>query len=173
MSITKIQHIELSSAQSSITFSSIPQTFTDLLLVTSARKNNVSPQVTMRFNGSTSGYSARGFLGITEQSSIFTYTDTTILGGLTARSTSTANTFSNNAVYISNYTSSNAKSTSLDAVHENNAAAANQWFEAGLWNNSAAITEIQLLVGSDSFTAGTSATLYGVTKGSTAGVTVT
>jgi hypothetical protein len=91
----------------------------------------------------------------------------------TSGNSSTANTFGNALIYISNYASSNAKSVSIEAVAENNATTARQDLNAALWNNSAAITSIALTwEQATNFAVGSSATLYGITKGSSGGVVV-
>jgi len=176
MSMTFIQHTELTSTQASITFSSIPNTFTDLYLVLSFRSTEgfTGSNAQMSFNGSSSGYSTRllygtgsGAASATGGSTIINWSPTTSGGG------STANTFGNASIYIPNYTSSNAKSVSIDAVAENNATASRQDINAGLWNNSAAISSISFTwEQSTNFAIGSSATLYGITRGSTPGVTV-
>ena len=172
MTMQVIQHIELGSAAAVIDFQSIPNTFTDLLLVSSLREDNVSPQLSLEINGSTADRSQRSLYGASELSpTTYSYSDSTIVGGVASRSSSTSNTFSSNSVYIPNYTASIAKSFSVDAVNENNGTAANQWISAGLWNNSAAIN--RLTIRSDgNFVAGSSATLYGITKGSDGTTTV-
>lgn len=172
-----IQHIELSSAQSSIVFSSIPQTFTDLLLVTSLRDTTsgvASGGATVTFNSNTSSYSER-----------LLYTQ---LGGSPASASrsggnfewaiqvnggaSTSNTFSTGQIYIANYAGNANKSISSEVFVENNSANNAIYMNAGLWANTAAITSIQINVGSGNFAIGSSATLYGITRGSTPGVTV-
>jgi hypothetical protein len=176
MSITKIQHIELSSAQANITFSNIPQTFTDLLLVVSARTTS-NPggaswgDIAILPNNLTTNGSGRYLFG--QGSSASSGTDSKILfRGNSSNSTSV--TFGNASIYITNYTSSLAKSFSTDQVSENNATLALQLIGAHLWNSTAAITSLVLDPESASgdFASGSSATLYGVTKGSTAGVSV-
>jgi hypothetical protein len=77
----------------------------------------------------------------------------------------TANTFGNTSIYIPNYRSSAAKSFSVDAVTENNATLAYQNIQAGLWNNSAAITSISIsFLSGGNWAQGSSASLYGIRK---------
>jgi hypothetical protein len=59
-------------------------------------------------------------------------------------------------------------------VTENNATNANQGISAGLWSNNAAISSIRLFYtgSSNDIATGSSATLYGILKGSSGGVTV-
>ena len=78
-------------------------------------------------------------------------------------SSDTANTFSNNSIYIPNYTGSNNKSVSVDSVYENNATTAGQHLVSGLWASSAAITSVKLTEGfGNNWVQYTTATLYGI-----------
>jgi hypothetical protein len=164
-----IQHQELASSQASITFSSIPQTFTDLYVVLSIRNTSSQNYYTLQFNGSSSNFSMRILYG-TGSTSASTTSPADYAGELTY-SSQTANTFANNSIYIPNYTSANNKSYSMDSVQETNGSAANQVIGAGLWSNTAAITSITFNV-SGSFAQYSSATLYGITKGSDGVTTV-
>ena len=155
---------ELTSAAASITFSSIPQTYTDLVLVWSGRSSFsdvvVDPQVT--FNASTANFTGRRLFG-TGSSAVSDSTARNISADPGA--TATANTFSNGQLYIPNYTSSVAKSFSTDAVGENNGTVGYQMITAGLWNDTSAITSIALSYVSGNFVSGSSATLYGILAG--------
>ena len=84
----------------------------------------------------------------------------------------TASTFGNSAVYISNYRSNVAKSISGDSVTENNATNAAQGLIAGLWNNTAAITSIQIIPFTANFAQHSTASIYGITAGSDGNVSV-
>ena len=138
-----------SDGASSITFSSIPQTFTDLLLVTSLRwSSTIDDNFYLIFNSNTSSYSYRHLRGngsnaasgnLSSQSSLWT--------GWTLGSNFTANTFSNTSHYIPNYAGSTNKSYSIDSVMETNATTAYAVLAAGLWSNTAAITSITLAPG--------------------------
>lgn len=169
-----IQHTELGSAQASIDFTSIPNTFTDLLLVCSLRcATSTSAVVIMTFNNNASSYSWRRLIG--DGSNAFS--DNTASSGNirvigSNPSGSTASTFGNTQFYIPNYASSNNKSVSVDGVRENNATSAEMNIAAGLWSNTTAINQITLSPDSGNWAAGSSATLYGILKGSAGGVTV-
>ena len=171
MSMQVIEHIELSSAQSNITFSSIPDTHTDLYLVVSARTDRASAHLDilrMWFNGSTANWSNRQLIGFGSGGG-YSETGSTIYQvtyGLTA-TTATANTFGSVAYTICNYKASQSKSVSADWVIETNATNSWQGTTASLWNDSSAVTSITLdkEFGAN-FIAGTSATLFGITAGS-------
>lgn len=138
-----------SGGASSVTFSSIPQTFTDLKVVASIRSNNASTLdvLLLQLNGSTVNDNSLLLWG--NGSSALTSGPRTGDGGLYAGqfngANSTANTFSNTEFYIPNYTSSNYKSVSVDLVWEQNASAAYDGLNALMWANTAAVTSIKLI----------------------------
>jgi hypothetical protein len=143
-----------------IVFSSIPATYTDLVLKYSARRaSGAESNIQLSFNtGST--YAGRRLFG---DGSAAASDTTTEWGGFIVGATQTASTFANNEVYIPNYTSSNAKSWSIDAVDENNATGALMGLGAQLWNGTAAITTITLTASND-FAQHSTAYLYGISN---------
>jgi hypothetical protein len=158
-----IQTQTLASAGASITFSDIPQDFTDLYILCSLRGDTgvIYVLANLFFNGSTSGFSSRGLEG--NGSSASSYANATIYINAGNGGTSTANTFSNHSLYVPNYTSSTAKSVSVDGVMENNATAAYSSIQAGLWTGTAAITSLAVTAGAGSqFVAGSTVSLYGI-----------
>ena len=164
-SMTKISSVTVGSGGSaSISFTGIPQTYTDLIIKLSARTNYAGAfdNTNVQFNGSSTSYTLRFLYG--NGSSTGSATDTRILD-YTDGNTNTANTFNNSEFYIPNYTSADYKSVSNDSVIENNATSGVNYLATGLWSNTAAITSMVLtpLIGT-SFQQYTTATLYGVTK---------
>ena len=171
MTMTLIQHTELGSAQSSITFSSIPQTYTDLMIITSLRDTGGTDGWTNAYikpNGLTTNLTTRVLYGF--GSTVGSFSDTFIYHE-TVGGASTANTFSNSSIYIPNYRASTAKSISVDTSTERNTVNSINAIVAGLWNSSDAITSLTLTAEVGNFAQYSSATLYGITKGSN-GVTV-
>jgi hypothetical protein len=162
-----IQRIELTGSQALIELTSIPQTFTDLVLLFSGRSARSADfeEYRIYFNGVNTNLSTRYLEGNGGSAS----TSTTANGfiGIGNSSTSTANTFGSTYVYIPNYAGSTAKDYLADNISETNGTTGYQEIVAGLWNQTAAITSITLTNGTGSnWLAGTSATLYGITKGS-------
>jgi hypothetical protein len=152
----------LGSTAASVTFSSIPGTYTDLLVKISARgtQSAINQSYQMTFNGSsTTGLSMKRLYGTGAAASSDSTSNIEANG-----STATSNTFSNEEIYIPNYLSSNAKSFSIDGVVENNATTAYQLLYAGLWNPStqAAITSIVFTGLTGSFVADSTFYLYGI-----------
>ena len=129
----------------SISFSSIPNTFTDLVLKISARHSgsSVANAFYMTFNSDTSNYNYR-YLEGAGSGSPSSAGSTARAAGVENGNSSTSNTFSSAEIYIPNYAGSNNKSFSSDSVTENNATLGVQWLLAGLWSNSSAITSITI-----------------------------
>ncbi len=148
-----------------IAFNSIPSTYTDLVLLTSARSATGSGNwdgVYVSFNGTsvTTNHSTRRLYGF---SSTVASDSSLPYAGIIPTSGVTANTFGNGSMYIPNYAGSNNKSVSVDAVTENNSVNAINFLTAGLWSNTAAITSITLTTESGTnFVQYSTATLYGI-----------
>lgn len=163
--MVKIQTVTVGSGgASSITFSSIPQTYTDLyvLLSTRSNRNGVNDQIYMTPNGATSGGSRRVLLG--DGSSAASYNGSDFETAYNQGNNTTANVFDNISIYIPNYTSSNYKSWSTDAVTENNATSAIASMRANLWSSTSAITSLVFDCGAyGPFLQYSKATLYGIT----------
>jgi hypothetical protein len=158
-----------SGGQANITFTSIPATFTDLIVKLSIRTNRsaVEESINIEYNASGgTAYSSRRLYGTGSAAASDSGTSQAFTKFYSVNSaTSTALTFGNADIYIPNYAGSTNKSVSVDAVTENNATAATAGTLAGLWANAAAITSIKLTPGS----AGTilehsTAYLYGVSN---------
>jgi hypothetical protein len=176
MTMTLIETKTLGAAAASIEFTSIPQDFTDLVLVSSCRTARTDAQndgLKFTFNSVGTDYTSRSLFGGGSGSG-GSFTATTFFGGWASTGASTASTFGNSICYIPNYTAAINKSGSTDAVTENNATAANQFIAANLWSNTAAITSV-LIESSTSNTLqiGSTISLYGITKGSDGIVTTT
>jgi hypothetical protein len=149
---------------SSIDFTSIPSTYTDLCVKLSARTNRASfPEdyAKIEFNGLTTNLSSRILYGFGSSSG--STNDGSMVYGAVNGGSSTASTFGNAEYYIPNYAGSNYKSISVDSVTENNGTTAVVYVVAGLWSSTSAITSIKLLsYYSASFQQYTTATLYGI-----------
>lgn len=151
-----------SGGAASITFSSIPGTYTDLVIQASLKGDSGigDAQVKTNFNGSTSSYTRRNIVG--EGSSITNQSASDAITVLQNIPSLTANTFASTFIYIPNYTSSNNKSFSSDTVVENNATLAYAGMYAALWSDTSAITSVALIPNNGSFVQYSSATLYGI-----------
>jgi hypothetical protein len=152
----------------SIEFTSIPQTFTDLVVLISGRTNNDPDTLTygvlaLSVNSSTADLSNRRLLGDGSAAQSQSSSNGNIL---ITGSANTANTFGNASVYIPNYTGSTAKSMSVDDVGENNGTRAWTGLRAILWNQTSSITSIGFTASSSgNLVIGSTISLYGILKG--------
>lgn len=179
MAITLISTVVVGAGgAASIDFTSIPGTYTDLMVVMSARNSsNVGAgsgrDIKININASGIGTSITNRILYGNGSTAASATNTTAQAGFTVANDETASTFSNNSIYFPNYAGATNKSFSIDTVHELNATGNIMGILAGLWSNTAAITSLSFTMSSGgNFQQYSSATLYGITKGSSSGVTV-
>jgi hypothetical protein len=164
---TLISKSILTGSQTSIDFTSIPSTYTDLVLKISSRATAAvgSDILNIRFNGSSTGYSVKRLYGQASNSDIGSDSSTAsgyLSIGFSNSATQTSNTFGNVEMYVPNYASSNYKSTSTDSTPEDNTSATYRGFYAGLWSNTAAINQITIYTGGTSFAQYSSFYLYGI-----------
>ena len=156
---------------SSITFNNIPQGFTDLKLVVSARASNSDfySNAMMSFNGNTDLLFTDTIMyanGTTVTAASNSYgAGAVVLSGYVSAATSTANTFGIINAYIPSYTSGNFKQIILDSVAENNNAA-NYLISASaaLWRNTSPITSLTINSGGNNFVQYSTFTLYGISN---------
>jgi len=154
----------------SVTFSSIPQTYTDLVLKSSARSTQSATytSVGLQFNGSATGYSQTWLLADGSTASSTRYSSTSITYPYWASGASaTANTFNNGELYIPNYTGNNYKSLLSDSVSENNSSSAGAVqliLNSSLWSSTSAISSITIYCGSGNFVQYSEFSLYGVLR---------
>jgi hypothetical protein len=154
-----------SGGASTIDFTSIPSTYTDLCLKLSLRANNslISDSILLSFNGSTTSFTMRYLEGT--GSSATSGTSPARYIGIANGNTSTASTFGNTEIYIPNYAGNSNKSVSSDAVTETNATTIYADFVASLWSNTAAINQVTISPnGATLFLQYSTATLYGISK---------
>ena len=159
-----LERIELAASAASIVFANIPQSgYTDLKVVASPRGTVSigSAGLNIQFNGLTTNLSWRRLLGNGSSASSASSTGGARIAELEG-SDATASTFGNYEVYIPNYTSSNFKSFSSDAVNETNATTEYMGLYAGLWSATSAITSITLVPSSGSLAQYSTFSLYGL-----------
>jgi hypothetical protein len=166
MTMTLIETKTLGTAAASIEFTSIPQDGTDLLVLASLRSTTTNDFTGIAFNGSKTNFSSRNLFGTGTAAQSNTRSDN-IMPQTMNGSGFTANTFASSSIYIPNYTASTNKSFSVDSCLENNAAVTVLGLQAFLWSNTAAINSLTIEHGAAStLTAGSTISLYKITKGS-------
>lgn len=163
---TLISSQVLGSAAASVTFSSIPSTYKDLVLRISVRTNNAGDgdNTLLKINGLTSGYSYTSLFGDASTATSANASSTTSWSIRVDGNTSTSNTFSTNEIYIPNYSGSTYKPASGISSMENNVANPVYTFaSAYLLSNTAAISSFVLTpqVGTN-FLTNSSFYLYGI-----------
>lgn len=172
MTMQLIQYQELSSPQSSIVFSNIAQDGTDLLLITSLRDTSSFAGwafAYVRPNQLTTNMSARYFYAWSTNLGVAT---DTVIYHLMVGGADTTNTFSNSSVYISNYAVAAANNIATETVTETNGTNAIKAISYARWNSTDAITSLSIVPERGQFAAGSSASLYKITKGSDGIVTI-
>jgi hypothetical protein len=150
-----------SGGASTIDFTSIPSTFTDLCLQVSLRGNSFQDWGNITINGGGTAVSMRQILNNSGSVISQAYSP---LRFQCNPSSYTANTFSSASLYIPNYANTSYnKSMSVDGTQENNGTATGQNLAAGLWASTAAINQITVTPdGGGTFVQYSTAYLYGV-----------
>lgn len=151
-----------SGGSSSISFTSISGSYTDLCLIASLRGTSAA-ELRGVLNSSSTGYTNRFLSGNGASASSGTYVTTELYLGELEYNTQTASTFSSHNIYVPNYSNTSyAKSLSTESTQENNATTAYAYMVASLWNNTAAITSFTIKPSGGNFAQYSTAYLYGV-----------
>lgn len=142
----------LGSNTGTITFTSIPSTYTDLILIAYAKGTDSASSMTMQFNSSGSGYSDTEMTG----------NGSTVGGGENTNNSSMYCTnMTNNWIYfrfdINSYANTSYRK---NVLMRNWGAGYLIHLAAGAWNNTAAINRIDL--SGATFVTGSMFTLYGI-----------
>ena len=157
---------------SNIEFTSIPNTYTDLVVKLSLRQTSTSggAQLGLRFNGDTGNNYTRNLIyadhggivniagGTNEPYARFAFEQS---------SNYTASTFGNFQIYIPNYAGNKYKSFQSDSVNASNSSSFYATaIYSGFWNSAAAITNIHLQnhAGGNNFAEHSTAYLYGISN---------
>lgn len=174
-----IQRVELGSSTTTLALNNIPQTYDDLVIFYSTRVDNNTGDPSNFYFGTDSGnnYAMRMLFGTSSVGSaananrLSQYNNWAIWW--MQRDLSFANTFNNVSVYIPNYSSTTEyKTVSVDAVGEDNAAGSEKQIGAGIWRSNSPVTAVTVVHYNGNFVANSSATVYGIKRGSSGGVTV-
>lgn len=171
-----LQKITLTADVLSVTFSNIPQNYTDLVVLASARSSRtgtswVTPSITFNAASNSTDYSGIVLRGDGSSASSFGAVSAGYNGiafGVCPSAGITANTFDNIQVTIPNYTSSTQKSILAVSGSENNGTTGFNQVVGGRWTGTAAITSLTVWangnVGGHAYTVGSTFYLYGLTQ---------
>lgn len=161
----KIEARTLSSNQTTVTFSSIPSTYTDLVFIFDPATVTAGKTILMRFNSDTAtnySYTNLDGTGSAAASSRGTNATSIQIESTNVGTDSNLNR-SNCIINVMNYSNSTTYKTALCRI--NNAAGASFPGVAqivGLWRNTAAITSISISTTADQQLSGATFTLYGI-----------
>lgn len=143
---------------SSISFTSIPQTFTDLAVMLSTRSTSTGNQIIPSINGSTATAS-RNLFG--DGGSALGTTGVTWLG-FGCSSSDTASAFGNGFIYFPNYALTQTKFASSHACNENSGATAYLTISTGYWVSTTAISTLSFATNGGNFAQHSTVSLYGI-----------
>jgi hypothetical protein len=153
----------IASAQASVTFSSIPSNYTDLVLVCNLGSTSALQAIIMRANGDTgSNYSymvvrGNGSTVIREQQSNQTQVRISV-----AVDTTTGAGDENIITNIMNYSNTNTFKTFLGRA--NNASTNGSEANVSMWRSTAAIYQLDIGLTGSTFVAGSTFSLYGIAR---------
>jgi hypothetical protein len=155
---TPLATVTLGSAAASITFSSIPATYRDLIIVTDTLNSSGSENLKLRFNSDTSSsYNIVALRGngstasSTTLGGVYAYVDTQAYGNATNRHS--------HIIQVMDYSATDKQKTFLSRA--NNASLAVDAI-AGQWINTSAITTVRFFYEIGNITAGSTFNLYGI-----------
>jgi hypothetical protein len=151
----------------SLTFSTIPNTYTDIILKWSARGDTAgsSKDHTITVNGDNGtnySYTLLNGDGSTAASTRGTSIANVLASGSATGAPDTANTFAVSEILIPNYLSTANRPISIFSATENNATGALLRSEAALYRGASAITSITIGLVSGFWVAGSRFDLYGI-----------
>lgn len=170
--LTVINHTELSTA-SQIQVNSISGAYTDLMIIASLRNPTENPFIGFRLNGISSSIALRTISGGGDGGGLESFTRSDDYIGSIMHANATANAFGTFTAYVPNYSTSVNKTVSYELF----GATANTtcFQQAGIIGlpTTAAITSLTIYNwGSGNLSQFASVTIYGITNGSSGGVTV-
>lgn len=149
----------LGSAVASVTFSSIPQTYTDLVLIVNHSVTTGNPAIYGRFNSDTgSNYSRTLLLGNGSSALSSRGVSQTFLGLSVGIGSSTTR----EGIMICNVFNYTNTTTYKTCIVRNDAASLGTEASVTMWSSTSAVTAFEVYVSSSTFTSGSTFTLYGV-----------
>jgi len=151
---TPIATSTLTSAAATFTFTSIPSTYTDLIIVLNGAITSGLSSLGIQYNSNGTGYSYTRLQGNGTTASSSRATGDDAVGFVAQDSCMTT-------IQINNYSNSTTYKTAISRTNSNYSSDGRTGSYVSLWQNTAAITSIRLAT-SSTFVAGTNFTLYGI-----------
>jgi hypothetical protein len=155
-----------SGGSSTITFSSIPQTYKHLQIRALARNTvaNTDDNIHIRFNSDTgNNYSCHFFYGNqTSKAAGVAGSSDLMIGFRVPGASSSANMFGVGVVDILDYNNSNKYKTIRSITGHNQNGSGSVWLFSGNWRNTSAITSISIFYGANNIAQYSSFALYGL-----------
>jgi hypothetical protein len=149
--------VTLGSSAASVTFSSIPATYRDLVLVVAGTTTG-SAGLRMRLNNdSGTNYSYVNMYGVASAGSETASSQNILFPGVVTLSSGQRFTYT---AQVMDYYATDKHKTVLYRANENNAAAVSA--NASRWASTSAVTSIQLSLSANSYDTGTTVNLYGI-----------
>ena len=155
----------LTSPASSITFNSIPATYTDLRVVVTGTLTVSTSTLQARFNGDTAtNYCMNTVLGSGSVTAGTDYTNSAQIyfSPWGAAQFQTGDQVNLGTMDIFSYADTSKYKTAMVAVAARGASAGGVSFGTGMWLSTAAITSVLVKPGGNQLATGTRATLYGI-----------
>jgi hypothetical protein len=159
-----IATLSSSGSTSTFSFTSVPSTYTDIIIVSFLRSSySISSHDTLiRVNNDASSIYSRTYItgNGSSASSARSSNLTGFYAGQVQGATSTAGAFSTQIVHLMNYSNT---STNKTFISRNNTPTANTTATVGLWRSNSAINQIDILNADGSnWVSGSTSTIYGV-----------
>jgi hypothetical protein len=164
---TPISAVTLSANTTTVTFSGIPQTYTDLVLVAQAKSDITGSSYNnyrIQFNGDTTSLYSDTFLtgSGTSATSTRDSNQTVIYAGILPQTSASAEV---SIFHFMNYSNTTTNKTVLCRGNMGGTSGGVN-ATVGLWRSTAAITRIDVLIPTQNFLTGSTFTLYGIGAGS-------
>ena len=163
-----IATVTLSTTTATVTFSSIPSTYSHLQIRGIARDNDAnalgSNNITLQFNSDTGNNYAFHYLygdGSSAQAGNGTSQPIMLAGKLTNTNAITSN-FSTTVIDILDYGNTNKYKTIRVLSGFDNNGSGLMFYESGLWQSTSAVTSLDIKCGGASFVANSHFALYGI-----------
>jgi len=149
----------LSSAAADVTFSSIPGTYTDLILVSRAINTTGATSGSMQFNADTGSNYSNTFIEGTGSAASSNRNSNVTFALIYYNNNAATDGISVSIAHINNYSNTTTNKTSLTRF---GTAGSLVGAYVSLWRNTSAINSIKIIAGGQNFQSGSTFTLYGI-----------